>query len=123
MGSSSFGLVFCTEANVPPPCSRNLFMLILSFIHGCSFMGEGASRVFKGYGGTLICLTSVIQGNMQTNKRDFIGLRVTKKMRDAIKIYVDHDTHLNESDFVRNAIREKLVRDAPHLIKIKEEEK
>lgn len=31
------------------------------------------------------------------------------------------DTHVNISDFVRSAIRDKLKADAPHLIEIKEE--
>lgn len=36
-------------------------------------------------------------------------------MRELIKEYLALDTHKNESEFVRDAIREKIHRDAPGL--------
>jgi hypothetical protein len=32
-----------------------------------------------------------------------------------MKKFVSMDAHINESDFIRDAIREKIQRDAPHL--------
>ncbi len=52
---------------------------------------------------------------METKSTDSIGIRVPRKLRELMKEYVKLDTHLNESEFVRTAIREKLQRDAPKL--------
>jgi Arc/MetJ-type ribon-helix-helix transcriptional regulator len=38
-------------------------------------------------------------------------------MRELIEKHVEQDMHLNLSDFVRDAIREKLQREAPELYK------
>ena len=43
--------------------------------------------------------------------------RITHKTREAINKIIIMDTHLNESDFIRAAIREKILRDAPQLLK------
>jgi len=37
-----------------------------------------------------------------------IAIRLPIPLRKAMKSYVEADTHMNESDFVRAAIREKL---------------
>ena len=37
-----------------------------------------------------------------------VGTRVTPKTRDAIQVFVKNGDYLNESDFIRTAIREKL---------------
>ena len=54
---------------------------------------------------------------MQSRKAETVSARIPKNLRDAMQTMIIMDTHLNESDFIRNAIREKLKRDAPHLIK------
>lgn len=64
--------------------------------------------------------TGVNCGDMQSRETVVVGTRITKKLKEAMSEYIQYDTHLNESDFIRAAIREKIWRDAPHLIKIKE---
>jgi len=44
-------------------------------------------------------------------------VRVPKTLRDLIKQHIELDTHINESEFVRDALREKIQRDAPNLHK------
>ena len=44
-----------------------------------------------------------------------ISARVPVPLKTLIQKYVALDTHINESDFVRDAIREKIQKDAPHL--------
>jgi hypothetical protein len=53
-----------------------------------------------------------------------VACKITHKTREAINKIIVMDTHLNESDFIRAAIREKILRDAPYLIKemLEEEE-
>ena len=46
-----------------------------------------------------------------------VSTKITQKTREAISKIIIMDTHLNESDFIRNAIREKIIRDAPHLMR------
>ncbi|RLG99747.1 hypothetical protein DRO19_01510 [Candidatus Bathyarchaeota archaeon] len=49
-------------------------------------------------------------------KRDaYIGVRVPKRLKELIQKVVQLDAHLNEADFVRDAIREKIQREAPEL--------
>ena len=50
-------------------------------------------------------------------KPQTVSSKIPSNLRDAMKKYIERDTHLNESDFIRNAIREKIHRDAPWLIK------
>lgn len=45
-----------------------------------------------------------------------VGSRIPAKLRELMQTYIRHDTHLNESDFIRAAIREKIERDAPELM-------
>jgi len=45
-----------------------------------------------------------------------VAAKITENLRAAMKKFIVMDTHLNESDFIRAAIREKIIRDAPHLI-------
>ena len=47
----------------------------------------------------------------------YIGARVPRMLKTLIVDFVRMDTHINVSDFIRSAIREKLERDAPGLIK------
>ena len=53
-----------------------------------------------------------------------VSSRIPKNLRNAMRKMIIMDTHLNESDWIRAAIREKIKRDAPHLIKemLEEEE-
>ena len=48
-------------------------------------------------------------------QESFVGLRVPLNLKELIVKFVKADTHMNKSDFVRDAIREKIKRDAPHL--------
>ena len=57
---------------------------------------------------------------MSSQKTTVVGTRITKHLKRAMNEYIRQDTHLNESDFIRAAIREKIKRDAPHLIRIRE---
>jgi len=52
-------------------------------------------------------------------KSKIITFKMTPRLEVIISEYVQRDTHLNRSDFIRSAIREKIMRDAPHLIKEK----
>jgi Arc/MetJ-type ribon-helix-helix transcriptional regulator len=45
-----------------------------------------------------------------------VTARVPASLKDLMRKYVERDTHLNESDFIRDAIREKIQKDAPDLI-------
>jgi len=44
-------------------------------------------------------------------------VRVPKTLRDLIKQHIELDTHINESEFVRDALREKIRRECPELYK------
>ena len=44
-----------------------------------------------------------------------ISLRVPLTLKELIQEFIARDTHINESDFVRSAIREKIKSDAPEL--------
>lgn len=44
------------------------------------------------------------------------AVRVNLAFHEAIERYVAGGTYLNKSDFIRAAIREKLLRDAPELL-------
>ena len=46
-----------------------------------------------------------------------ITFRVPSTLRDLVKNYIELDMHMNESDFYRDAAREKVQRDAPQLYK------
>ena len=52
---------------------------------------------------------------MEKQNEDVIAARVPKKLKDLVQRYLQLDTHLNESDLLRDAIREKIKRDAPKL--------
>jgi len=45
----------------------------------------------------------------------FVTARVPLKLREILRAHVSRDTHMNESEFVREAVREKLQREAPDL--------
>jgi len=45
----------------------------------------------------------------------YVTARVPAKLREILRAQVLRDTHMNESEFVRDAVREKLQREAPDL--------
>jgi hypothetical protein len=53
---------------------------------------------------------------LSESKNVTVACKITHKTREAINKIIVMDTHLNESDFIRAAIREKILRDAPYLI-------
>lgn len=46
-----------------------------------------------------------------------ISAWIPKTLKKLLDRYVSQDTHLNASDFIRDAIREKIQREAPDLFK------
>ena len=46
-----------------------------------------------------------------------LNVRIPKTMREIIDVIVRADMHSNVSEFVREAIREKIKREAPQLVK------
>lgn len=46
-----------------------------------------------------------------------ISARIPRTLKQLMKRFVAMDAHVNESDFIRDAIREKIQRDAPDLYK------
>ena len=52
---------------------------------------------------------------MKRRNTEIVTARVTSKTKQMIAEFIRLDTHLNESDFLRAAIREKLRNDAPDL--------
>lgn len=55
--------------------------------------------------------------NMERQREAAISVRIPVPLKTLIQKIVALDTHINESDFIRDAIREKIQRDAPHLYK------
>jgi Arc/MetJ-type ribon-helix-helix transcriptional regulator len=52
---------------------------------------------------------------MGTQRLRTISVRVTETLAEIIDEYLRRDAHVTPSDFVRDAIREKLKRDTPEL--------
>jgi hypothetical protein len=44
-----------------------------------------------------------------------ITFRAPATLRDLVKEYIELDAHMNESEFYRDAAREKIQHDAPNL--------
>lgn len=50
------------------------------------------------------------------HKKDVkLTARVPTMLKRLIDIYLKKDAHINQSDLIRDALREKIQRDAPHL--------
>lgn len=49
---------------------------------------------------------------------DFVGIKIPKTLCAAMDAYISSDTHATRSEFIRNAMREKLQRDRPDLFDI-----
>lgn len=48
-------------------------------------------------------------------KTKVVATRVTDPLAKLIERYLKMDAHVSPADFIRDAIREKIQRDAPHL--------
>lgn len=46
-----------------------------------------------------------------------VNARIPLTLKTAVRKYVERDTHINFSDFMRDSMREKLKRDAPWILK------
>ena len=49
------------------------------------------------------------------SKVKIIATRVTKPFADLVESFVEKDSHLNVAEFARDAMREKIKREAPDL--------
>jgi len=54
---------------------------------------------------------------MEKGETTTITFRLPLTLRGLLKKYLSLDTHMNESDFLREAMREKIKQDAPRLYK------
>jgi Arc/MetJ-type ribon-helix-helix transcriptional regulator len=56
---------------------------------------------------------------MQNTRKSLVqvSFRIPKTLKEVIEQYVKSDLHVNASDFFREALREKIQRDAPELYK------
>jgi Arc/MetJ-type ribon-helix-helix transcriptional regulator len=52
---------------------------------------------------------------MNVEKTKVVATRVTKKTAELIAEFCKRDTHVNPADFIRDAIRDKLQKEAPEL--------
>ena len=53
--------------------------------------------------------------NMKAEKTKVVATRVTVRTGELIDEFCRRDGHVNVADFIRDAIREKLQREAPEL--------
>jgi Arc/MetJ-type ribon-helix-helix transcriptional regulator len=54
---------------------------------------------------------------MEKKELTNLNIKVPRTLKELIAKYVKCDLHTNASDFTRDALREKLQRDAPELYK------
>ena len=54
---------------------------------------------------------------MEEVKTKVLATRVTEPLAKVIEEYLRRDAHVSPADFLRDAVREKLKRDAPRLYK------
>jgi Arc/MetJ-type ribon-helix-helix transcriptional regulator len=54
---------------------------------------------------------------VQKKEIESLHVRVPSTLKQLMQKYVELDYHINISDFTRDALKEKLKRDAPHLYK------
>ncbi len=52
---------------------------------------------------------------MERKEMTNINVSIPQTMKDLIEQFVSMDTHMNLSEFVRDAVRQKLQKDAPSL--------
>jgi hypothetical protein len=77
-----------------------LWRFRLAFVYGCELGG-----IMK----------------MSVEKTKVVATRVTKKTAELIAEFCKRDTHVNPADFIRDAIRDKLQREAPELYRLFQE--
>jgi len=65
--------------------------------------------LFKSYS------CQIFEAKKMLDKDVKITFRVPMTLRDLVREYILLDTHMNNSDFYRDAAREKIQRDAPEL--------
>ena len=53
---------------------------------------------------------------IMSKKSRVVSIKMSPQLNEIIDSYVLKDTHLNKSEFIRSAIREKIMKDAPQLI-------
>jgi len=58
-----------------------------------------------------------IEGENMMEKDVRISARVPRTLKELMRQFVALDVHINESDLIRDAIREKIQREAPELYK------
>lgn len=58
----------------------------------------------------------------QKKEMETLNIRIPATLKDFMERYVAMDCHVNISDFAREAIREKIKRDAPQFYKQLKEE-
>jgi len=56
-----------------------------------------------------------MQNTVEGKEQVQVSFRVPRVLRDLIQKYIQCDLHLNQSEFFRDALREKIQRDAPQL--------
>jgi Arc/MetJ-type ribon-helix-helix transcriptional regulator len=54
---------------------------------------------------------------MEKQQNAVIAARIPQTLKQLVAKFIERDTHINESDFLRDAVREKIQRDAPDLFK------
>ncbi|MEM2889653.1 MAG: hypothetical protein QXR42_09340 [Candidatus Bathyarchaeia archaeon] len=52
---------------------------------------------------------------MESEKTIVIATRVTKRFAELLEQYCRQDAHVNWADLIRDAVREKIQREAPEL--------
>lgn len=52
---------------------------------------------------------------MEKEKTKVVATRVSQRFFDLIETYCRQDAHVNSADLIRDALREKIQRDAPEL--------
>lgn len=52
---------------------------------------------------------------MKRSPTRIVAVRITRKLAEMMHEYCKRDAHINFSDFIRDAIREKIQREAPEL--------
>ena len=58
------------------------------------------------------------QAMAKPKQEGFIGIRVPQRLRDEISTLITQGLHLNEAEFVREAIREKIRASKVELINV-----
>lgn len=53
----------------------------------------------------------------QKKEMETLNIRIPATLKELMEKYVSMDCHTNISDFTRDALRQKLQKDAPHLYK------